>query len=303
MTNMQKDSNLQTNLPSVVGKLHIGLPMWQHPSWPHTWFAHSPKSDTQLISYAKECSTVEGNTTFYSLPHEDAALRWATSVPDNFSFTFKFHQAITHLSQLQHCEDEVTQQLKLMLPLKNKLGVMLLQLPASFGPNKLLVLDHFLKKLPSWLNVAVEVRHLSFFEKGDDERALNQILMAHHANRIIMDTRALFTGPCDSDMLAEVRSKKPRVPVNVIATGRTPVVRFVGNDTTEDNLQCLRPWVNKVDQWRREGKNVYFFCHRPDNKDAPWLAQQFIDLYNQTYNERAVPNLSIKTQPQQDRLF
>ena len=53
-----------------------------------------------------------------------------------------------------------------MQPLKDKLGVMLLQLPAGFGPNKLSVLDRFLSQLPPWLNVAVEVRHLSFFEKA-----------------------------------------------------------------------------------------------------------------------------------------
>ena len=80
-------------------------------------------------------------------------------------------------------------------------------------------------------------------------------------------------------------------------------MRFVGNDEDADNEACLRPWVNKVQQWQREGKDVYFFCHRPDNKDAPWLAQQFIDLYNATSPAAQLPDLALKAQPEQDSLF
>ncbi|MHC6645649.1 DUF72 domain-containing protein [Alteromonas sp. HB246098] len=291
------------------GNLYIGLPMWQHSHWPSTWFANYPKSDNGLSLYAKECNTVEGNTTFYSLPHEDAVARWCDSVPDHFRFTFKFHQNITHVHQLQHCEEEVAQQLALLSPLKDKLGVVMLQLPASFGPEKLPVLDTFLANLPKKLNIAVEVRHLAFFAKGNEEKALNQLLIRHGVNRIIMDTRALFSGSLDAggadkrDMLEEVRQKKPRVPVNVIATGQTPIVRFVGNDIDDDNQRCLLPWVKKVKLWQSEGKDVYFFCHRPDNKDAPWLAQQFIDLYNAEEIAHRLDNLSIRNQPAQNALF
>jgi uncharacterized protein YecE (DUF72 family) len=302
MTNMHKSAISQ-------GNLYIGLPMWQHSHWPSTWFANYPKSDNGLSLYAKECNTVEGNTTFYSLPHQDAVARWCDSVPDHFRFTFKFHQNITHVHQLQHCDEEVAQQLSLLSPLKEKLGVMMLQLPASFGPEKLPILDTFLARLPQDLNVAVEVRHLAFFAKGGEEKAFNQLLIRHSANRIIMDTRALFTGSLDAGgnnrraMLEEVREKKPRVPVNVIATGHTPIVRFVGNDVDDDNHRCLLPWVKKVKIWQREGKDVYFFCHRPDNKDAPWLAQQFIDLYNNDDPSLVLNNLSIKSQPAQNSLF
>ncbi|GFD67998.1 hypothetical protein KUL118_20060 [Tenacibaculum sp. KUL118] len=197
----------------------------------------------------------------------------------------------------------------MLSPLKEKLGAMMLQLPATFGPEKLSVLDTFLAALPQELNVAVEVRHLAFFAKGDEEKALNQLLIRHGANRIIMDTRALFTGSLDAGginrraMLKEVREKKPRVPVNVIATGHTPIVRFVGNDVDDDNQRCLLPWVKKVKQWQSEGKDVYFFCHRPDNKDAPWLAQQFIDLYNRGEPFPVINNLAIRDQPAQNPLF
>ncbi|WP_269517902.1 DUF72 domain-containing protein [Alteromonas sp. BMJM2] len=303
MTNMNNTAtnmvNAQQNLPPVF----IGLPMWQHSHWPNSWFASFPKAQSQLIHYANECNTVEGNTTFYSLPDADAVARWADSVPSHFSFAFKFNQQITHVNQLRHCEDEIRQQLSLLAPLKHKLGVMMVQLPASFGPDKLSVLDTFLSLIPTSVAVAVEVRHLQFFAKSEAEKAFNQLLIKHKANRIIMDTRALFTGPVTSEIVREVRGKKPKVPVNVIATGQKPVVRFVGNDSEEDNTACLRPWVSKIHQWRIEGKSPYFFCHRPDNKDAPWLASLFIAMYNEKHTKSPLPTLSITKNPKQDTLF
>lgn len=120
---------------------------------------------------------------------------------------------------------------------------------------------------------------------------------------MIMDTRALFTGPSDSALTAEVRTKKPKVPVNVVATGNAPVVRFVGNNHDNDNAACLAPWVSKCHQWRLEGRTPYIFFHRPDNKDAPWLAAQFIDLYNQRYPAHALPSFQPGQVPTQSDLF
>lgn len=303
MTNIHNPSSNAGNSFSCLPPVYIGLPMWQHTQWLRTWFAGLPKEPSQLSHYAKECNTVEGNTTFYSLPHPDAVTRWADSVGPDFSFTFKFNQQITHVHQLQHCDEEVQTQLALLAPLQHKLGMMLVQLPASFGPEKLTILRHFLNTLPQHICVAVEVRHPLFFAKGEAEKAFNQLLIKQRANRVIMDTRALFSGPEDSEVLKDVREKKPRVPVNVIATANKPMVRFIGNDNKADNERCLAPWPEKIHQWRLAGKTPYFFCHRPDNKDAPWLAQQFIDMYNQRFPDTPLPNLSLKQQPSQSHLF
>ena len=67
-------------------------------------------------------------------------------------------------------------------------------------------------------------------------------------------------------------------------------------------LPFLIPLYRSTNPYRL-GKDVYFFCHRPDNKDAPWLAQQFIDLYNNTTPSLVLNNLSIKSQPEQNSLF
>ena len=283
--------------------VYLGLPMWQHAWWPANWFQRSESRNQQLHFYSRYLDSVEGNTTFYSLPHSDAVNRWNEATDDSFSFTFKFNQLISHEKKLVQCEDDVARQLALLSVLEHKLGVMMLQLPASFGPSGLSQLSDFLRMLPDTTHYAVEVRHPAFFAKGEDERALNRLLMELNVNRVIMDTRALFSGTTTSDVVSEVRQKKPRVPVNVIATGMAPVVRFVGNDSEQDNMRCLMPWVSKVHQWRTEGRTPYLFIHRPDNKDAPWLAQQFVDIYNQRFPQHAISNLGLQHNPDQNSLF
>ncbi|MEC9260793.1 MAG: DUF72 domain-containing protein [Pseudomonadota bacterium] len=274
---------------STLGPVFIGLPQWQHSSWPKRWFAN--RSGTQLADYARQLNSVEGNTTFYHLPSPQTVDNWAAATPADFRFTVKFHSDISHKSSLQHCDTLVSEQLNLLARLEHRLGQIMLQLPAGFGPAQLPVLESFLKRLSPAFNYAVEVRHLAFFAKGEEEKALNKLLMAHGVNRVIMDTRALFTGPDDCALTAEVRTKKPRVPVNVIATADQPVMRFVGNNSEQDNAAFLQPWIDKCQQWREQGKSCYLFFHRPDNQDAPWLAQQFITAYNQRFPDFALPAL------------
>lgn len=288
---------------SIMPPFYIGLPVWQHSYWPSHWFAHPDARQNGLAHYARAMNSIEGNTTFYALPDENTVQKWASAVPAQFRFTFKWHQSISHAAQLDPHNPTVARQQALLSALGTRLSQMMLQLPATFGPPQLSQLAHFLDVLAPTTAMAVEVRHPAFFAKGDAERALNQLLISYQCNRIIMDTRALFTGPTDSVITSEVRTKKPRVPVNVIATGNSPIVRFVGNNDEKVNRQKLMPWVDKCHQWRREGKTPFLFLHRPDNKDAPWLAHLFITMYNERYPQHALPGNGIDNLPTQDALF
>ena len=281
-----------------IAPCYIGLPMWSDPGWPKAWFGDSRSRQRPLHHYANQLNSVEGNTTFYALPGENTVARWNNETGPDFRFTFKFHQAISHRPGGLTNHDDIQAQLALLHPLAEKTGCLMLQLPATFGPQALPALEVFLSQLPRTFHYAVEVRHPAFFDKDTHEIALNRLLIRYEVNRVIMDTRALFTGPSDSALTAEVREKKPRVPVHAIATGNQPIVRFVAGNDNAANEHCMTPWLARCHAWREEGKTPFLFFHKPDNHLAPWLADRFIERYNALYPDVALPRLSFIAESQ-----
>lgn len=269
--------------------------MWTHAKWKKELFSRISAPDLQ--QYSGLFTSVEGNTSFYHLPDERAILGWKELVPANFRFTFKFPQQISHHKNILAEPDLLRLTLDRFALMEEKLGVLMLQLPASFGPTRLDELSQFFRALPADFNYAVEVRNQAFFAKGEDERQFNRLLHQHNVNRVIMDTRGLFS--CDNSndpLLLDVQTKKPKVPTNVLATASHPIVRFVGHPVIEDNDRFLTPWIHKVQQWRTSGIQPYLFFHMPDNAYAPWLVQRFFEQYRRHYPEAELPNFTLPDQ-------
>jgi uncharacterized protein YecE (DUF72 family) len=282
--------------------IKTGCPMWNHEQWYGSLFPAKTTKDKSLAAYAQHFNSVEGNTSFYHIPDEKTVRRWAEQVPSDFTFTFKFHRSISHDKKLQNIESELDLVLKRMALLEDKLGCIMLQLPASFGPKKFSALTFFVNQLPKDFNYAIEVRHLGFFDKSDHEKALNQLLIENNINRVIMDTRALFSCPANGNpIIEEAHRKKPKVPTNVIATSNTPLVRFVGHSDLPANKPFYTPWIHKTKQWLDEGKSPYLFFHMANTYDAPWLAEVFFNDFKLLYPECPVPLISLPN-PQTDQL-
>ncbi len=251
--------------------------MWTHRSWMGTTIPSSTSAGSELNAYAHVVNAVEGNTTFYATPQPDTARRWAEAVPANFRFMFKLPRAVTHDRRLRGVQDEVRAFLAGMEPLHELMEPIAIQLPATFGPDRLDVLDAFLGAATTEFRWAVEVRHPGFFDAGDHERRLNDLLHNHGADRIVLDSRAVFAGPRVTDAEHEAFENKPRVPARAVATNDRPVVRFIGQTSPEDNPPFWEPWVATVARWLQSGRRPMFFIHTPDNVAAPQLCRQFHD--------------------------
>lgn len=258
--------------------LRIGMAMWSHAPWQRSLYGRGCPSTERLSRYAETFSTVEGNTTFYATPKPATVVNWHQATPENFRFTFKLPKTITHQYKLMHCQSQLSEFFQVMAPVAEKTGIWKIQLPASFGPAELPALSAFLKQLPQDMPVGVEVRHLAFFAKGEDEKALNRLLIEHQANRIIMDTRPVFSAPPTTEAVIDAHQKKPKVPVHAIATGHHPVVRFIGHPELAENDAFFANWLQRLALWLNEGKQPYLFIHTPDNDFAPELA---VRLYRQ----------------------
>jgi uncharacterized protein YecE (DUF72 family) len=222
--------------------------------------------------------------------------RWRAETPDGFKFALKFPRAISHDKRLKNADAETDAFLAVLHTLKERIGPSFLQLPPTFGPDELPVLNDYLGSLPYNFPYAVEIRHAGFF--SDAEKALNALLVAHHADRVVFDTRGLQNAQIDDPAVLEAQRKKPKGPVRFVATGPNPFVRFVGHPTVENNLMLLAEWAPLVAQWIEEGRTPYIFMHAQDDLYAPRLARHFHTLLSKHIDAGAMPKWPAHRQPE-----
>ncbi|MGF1694681.1 DUF72 domain-containing protein [Vibrio lamellibrachiae] len=255
------------NLP-----LRLGLTMWSHSEWQSQFYGKGTKPAERLEKYASVFHCVEGNTTFYATPSLNTVQNWRASTHEDFRFTFKLPRSITHQQKLRHCQAELKDFLNVMTPLHSRIGQWTIQLPNQFDPQSLDVLKKFCTYFPKEMKLGVEVRHLGFFNKGDEEKRFNHWLVENDINRTIMDSRPVFSAPPTTEAVIDAHHNKPKVPVHAIATANNPMIRFIGHPVQEANLGFFEPWLNKLPLWIDQGKQPYLMIHTPDNVEAPQLA-------------------------------
>lgn len=255
--------------------LYLGCPVWANPQWKNLIFNSKLEPSEFLANYSRYFNSVEGNTSFYADPSAQTVARWAEQSSENFQFTLKVPKRLSHQFQ-QFQTEELQLWLDLIAPLADKLALVHLQLPAFFSPEHLSWLKQMLNTLCSSFAVAVEVRHPVFFDKAEHEITLNRLLRDFDSERVIFDSRALFSVPATTAALLDAQRKKPYLPVHAVALTKQPMLRFVGTDDMAVNQHYYQPWLGKVRQWLDEGKTPFCFFHSPDNLTAPVLARQFV---------------------------
>ncbi|CAD5376881.1 DUF72 domain-containing protein [Pseudomonas sp. OF001] len=253
----------------------LGCPSWNEPAWRGGLYPAGSASRDFLAAYCRVFNTVEGNTTFYARPAVTTLARWAQTMPEGFRFCAKLPRDISHEGDLRASLAAAGDFLELLAPLGARVAPLWLQLPASFGPPRLAELAAFIDGLAAPHGLAVEVRHPAFFARGDEEKALNRLLLERGVERIGLDSRALFSCTERSPAVLHAQSKKPRVPPRPAAFTHQPQVRFIGHPDLAANDAFLAPWLDKVAAWIEEGRAPHVYLHTPDNHRAPELARRF----------------------------
>lgn len=268
---------------------HLGCPVWAHRAWLGRFFRAGTAAEDFLRRYAGVFNAVEGNATFYGLPRPGTVARWAEDTPPEFRFCFKFPQAVSHEGPLSTKLGAANAFLDLMRPLGPRLGPFMLQLPAGFSPAELPVLEAFLAQLPPDLPYAVELRHPAFFSGGSAEAQLDSLLRRQAVDRVIFDSRGLWASDPKDAAVRAAQARKPKLPVRLTVTGRSPVVRFVAHAEEAANRWLLRGWAEQFAAWIGEGLTPYLFVHTPDEDSAPDLARQFHHLLSGRIDVGAMP--------------
>jgi uncharacterized protein YecE (DUF72 family) len=243
----------------------IGCSGWNYPDTPDkggwTGVFYPDKDTKRLRYYSQFFNTAEMDSSFYdrfySQMTKGTFIGMARATPEKFQFSIKVPETITHVKRLDLNKGAMTlfqEFLDKISPLKtaNKLGAILFQLPPSFTVNDFKNIEQFLDKLPTadGYDYAVEFRHPSWRTEGPWE-------MLRHYN-----IAAVMTDSPPSENLQFLS--------DVTITANQSFVRFHGRNTKGHywynylySEQELKPWIEKVDQIRKQTKilRIYFNNH------------------------------------------
>jgi uncharacterized protein YecE (DUF72 family) len=273
---------------------YIGCPIWSFKGWVGNFYPEGTRPSEFLREYIRRLTTVEGNTTFYAVPAQKTLDSWAEEMPSTFRFCPKVPKAISHEGKLMDNIERANEFIDIMRQLGTRLGPMFLQLPPRYSPKLFGDLAAFLAVWPQDVRLAVEVRHLDWFDSPHDE-SLNGSLEEHNMARVTIDTRPIRDLDGDEILagsvyqsLLEARDRKPDVPVVPKRTSDFIFIRYIGHPEIEVNHSYLNEWGDYLISQLRGGADAYMFCHSPNNLAAPCLCRK---LYAQVEKKVELPPL------------
>lgn len=228
--------------------LYVGTSGYSYKEWKGSFYPEKLPAKEMLPYYASRLHAVELNNTFYRLPQPSMVESWRAQVPENFRFSVKASQRITHFKRLKDAAAEAKFMLETVSALADRLGVVLFQLPPNMKKD-LERLETFLKDLPLQIPAAFEFRHPTWFD--DDVLAL---LRSQNRALVVSDTDDL--------------------PANHI--DKTSDWGYMRLRRVHYSEADLVEWLKKLRA--QEWKTTYVFFKHEDEGTGPKLAAQFVAL-------------------------
>lgn len=258
---------------SKTGNIRIGTAGWVFAPWRGTFFPEGLVQKKELHYASRHLSSIEINATFRGNQKPESFARWAAETPENFQFSVKGPQLVTHIKRLKNCAEPLAAFFASgPLALADRLGPFIWQLPPnlSFDAQSFAA---FLEILPrdieaylalagkadatkaspyleangvNTLRHAIEMRHPSF-----DVPEVDALLREHNVARVIADTAE---NP-RRDLTADFAYCRFQGPARPDATGY--------EDADLDDL------AHTIAGWRDTGIDTYAYFVHEDKLHAP----------------------------------
>lgn len=225
----------------------IGTSGWNYISWKNKFYPEGCPTAEWLEYYTNYFDTVELNATFYRFFKEEHFLNWYRRVPKNFKYVVKVPGFITHRKQLLDAKEQTELFCANAALLKNKLGLMLLQL----SPRTPYDLDRLEEKLQIFgkasRKLVVEFR--------------NDKWLTEDTLKLLKRYKAIF---CNVD--------SPSIQLQTIVTSQTSYIRLHGRKKMYDYLYSdneLNEIAEQAKQLQQMGaKTIYIFFNNDINANA-----------------------------------
>lgn len=241
----------------------IGTSGFSYRDWLGNFYPQfCPQADF-LRFYSSQFKTVEIDATFYRIPTAETVKKWAKVTPDNFVFSAKFPQAVTHEGDLESRLSSLKAFLEVMQHLGLKQGPLLLQFPYSFKPESKNMLLKIIDALPDRGLFAVELR-----------------------NRKWLDDKDLFDRLAEKS-IAFCLIDHPWMPRVDIKTAPFQYIRMLGdrkkieNDFSYvriDREEDLTYWRRLIMEYARGGVNCFVYFNNHYSGHAPTTAGRLREM-------------------------
>ncbi len=166
--------------PSMAELLAIGTSGYAYREWEGTMYP-TGATEERLPAYATHFPTVELNNTFFRMPTAAALAKLSSRAPDNFTFTIKAPQEITHDKRLKQATGSLDAFFAGAAALGAHRGPALFSIPA-FLKKDVPRLRDFLAAVPTDARVACEFANPTWH--SDD---VLRLLAEHNAALALLD--------------------------------------------------------------------------------------------------------------------
>ena len=284
---------------------YLGCSGWNYGDTPERggWLdIFYPNKDTKRLRYYSEFfNTVEMDSTFYEefyyKMNKGLFFGMVKATPQNFEFSIKVPERITHRKKLDVNKDVITdlkEFLDKISPLYNsgKLGAILIQLPPSFSIQSFHNLEKFLENIPrkseekndeiannkqikNDYQYAIEFRHPSWNTEGPLD-----LLKHHNIANVITDSPE--------------RENLSFLSNSIVTSKEHSFIRFHGRNTSSGHYwynylyskKELEPWINKVKKIKNQTKKLRIYFNNHYGGKAIINALQFKEMNRSSLNDK-----------------
>lgn len=245
-------------------QFHFGAPVFADKNYKGTLFPSDTKQKDFLVAYSMQLNSIEVNATRYGVPKMTTLEKWKNSVGEDFKFSMKFPQVITHRKDIIDPSaliklDEFIVGLDF---LREKNGVAFAVMANYFRPDKFNTLEKFVQYLPQEMNFSIELRAPEWFE-GNVINEWQQLFAEYNITPVQTDT------PGRRDVL------------NFALTNEACFIRYVGDFSSKTDEIRIVNWVNRMRELSELGINEFwFYAHEPGDK-----RELVVPFYNRLIKE------------------